>query len=96
VTQVQVHAGRARILAREGELVEAERLARATMEEADATDYIQLFTRSRQALADVLRLTGRMEQAIEVLEEAAATEERRGNAPFAATLRRTPQRWAST
>jgi class 3 adenylate cyclase/tetratricopeptide (TPR) repeat protein len=95
VTQVEIDAARARLLAREGDLSEAESLARATVERADATDYLMLFTNSRKALGDVLRLAGRGDEAAVVMEEAAATEERRGNAPFAATLRKQAREWTS-
>jgi tetratricopeptide (TPR) repeat protein len=96
VTQVEIHAARARILAREGDLVEAERLARSCVEEGDTTDYIILFTLSRMALGDVLRLAGKKQEAAAVVEEAAATEERRGNLPYANQLRRTAQRWTAS
>jgi class 3 adenylate cyclase/tetratricopeptide (TPR) repeat protein len=87
VTQVEIHAAQARLVARDGDLAEAERLARAVIREADATDVLALFTCARMALADVLRLAGKAEEAMSVLEEAAATEERRGNKPHAAALR---------
>ena len=94
VTQVELRAGRARVMARTGDLTEAERLAREAVMEGDATDYLLLFTRSRIALADVLRLRGAAEAARETLEEAAAAEERRGNLPYAATIRRRAERLA--
>jgi class 3 adenylate cyclase/tetratricopeptide (TPR) repeat protein len=88
VTQVEVQAGEARVLAREGRLVEAEQIARAAAGAADDTDYILLFTYSRIALWDVLRLAGKSEEAGRTLEEAAVAQDRRGNATYAATLRR--------
>ncbi|HEX6654856.1 MAG TPA: adenylate/guanylate cyclase domain-containing protein [Candidatus Limnocylindria bacterium] len=90
VTQCEIHAAEARILAREGDLAGAERMARAAAAEADAAEYLQSFTWTRLALADVLRLAGRPDEASEYLEEAAATEERRGNRTYAATIRRRP------
>ncbi|MDP9270686.1 MAG: hypothetical protein M3P14_06935, partial [Chloroflexota bacterium] len=93
VTQVEVQAGRARILAREGRLVEAEELARAAVQRADSADYMILFTYARLALGDVLRLAGKKEEAVRWVEEAATVEERRGNAPYAGVLRRTAERW---
>ncbi|HET6819564.1 MAG TPA: adenylate/guanylate cyclase domain-containing protein [Candidatus Limnocylindria bacterium] len=95
VTQLEVKAAQARLLARDGELAAAESQARMTAVEADAVDYIQTFTWSRMALADVLRLAGRPAEASAALEEAAATEERRGNRPYAATLRRLASTWAA-
>ena len=88
VTQVEIHAAQARLQARDGDLAEAERLARATVDEADATDYLLLFTHARLALGDVLRLAGRSDEAARVVEEAAAVEERRGNRPYAASIRK--------
>jgi class 3 adenylate cyclase/tetratricopeptide (TPR) repeat protein len=93
VTQVEVQAGQARILAREGHLVEAEELARAAVQRADSADYMILFTHARLALGDVLRLAGKKEEALRWVEEAATVEERRGNAPYAGVLRRTAERW---
>jgi tetratricopeptide (TPR) repeat protein len=88
VTQSQILAAEARIAARDGDLAAAERLARAAAAEADAAEYLISFTYSRLALADVLRLAGRSDEAAAYLEEAAATEERRGNKTYAATIRR--------
>ncbi len=95
VTQCEILAADARILAREGDLEGAERTARAAVAAADATEYIMIFTQSRLALADVLRLAGRGDEAISTLEEAAATEERRGNKTYAATIRRLHEQWAA-
>jgi class 3 adenylate cyclase/tetratricopeptide (TPR) repeat protein len=94
-TQVLVHAAQARLLAREGDLAGAERIARAAVDEADAVDYIQIFTRSRMALAEILHLAARSDEADQVMEEAIATEERRANRPYVETLRRTAKEWAS-
>jgi tetratricopeptide (TPR) repeat protein len=96
VTQVEVHATQARLLARDGDLAEAERLARAVVEEADATDYEVLFAHSRKALGDVLRLGGNLDEAVEVVEEAAANQERIGNRPYAATLRQLVRSWVGS
>ena len=93
VTLVEVRAAQARILAREGNLTEAEALARQAVAEADSTEYIRLFTTSRLALADVLHLAGKDEEAVLVLEEAAAAEERRGNLPYSRTMRARAVGW---
>jgi ATP/maltotriose-dependent transcriptional regulator MalT len=95
-TQIELRSARARIAARRGELAEAEYLARQACDEADATDYMQLHTRSRLALADVLRLAGRKKEAVTYVEEAASAEERRGNVPYAATIRRRPAAWSAS
>jgi tetratricopeptide (TPR) repeat protein len=92
-SQVEIRADRARIRAREGDLAGAEELARESIAGADATDYINLFVISRLALADVLRLAGRKDEALTYVEEAAATEERRGGVAYSATIRRIPETW---
>ena len=92
-SQVEIRADRARIRAREGDLAGAEELARESIAQADRTDYINLFVIARLALADVLRLAGRRDEALQYLEEAAATEERRGGVAYSATIRRIPDSW---
>jgi class 3 adenylate cyclase/tetratricopeptide (TPR) repeat protein len=91
-TQGEILAIEARILARDGDIAGAERMAQEAVAAADASEYIEVFTWSRLAMADVLRLAGRPEEAAEYLEEAAATEEHRGNVAYAATIRRRPVR----
>jgi len=92
-SQVEIRADRARIRAREGDLAGAEELARESIAQADRTDYINLFVIARLALADVLRLAGRRDEALQYLEEAAATEERRGGVAYSSTIRRIPDSW---
>ena len=93
VSQGEIAAGRARLLAREGDLAAAEQLARRAVDEADKTDYVVIFTATRLALADVLRLANRRGEALQYVNEAADAEERRGNIPYAATMRMVPQTW---
>ncbi|MDP9273383.1 MAG: AAA family ATPase [Chloroflexota bacterium] len=86
-TQVALDSFRARMLAREGHPVEAERLARNTVVLADSHEFFSIHNTARTALADVLRVNGRVEEAREVIEQLAGFVERRGNPTYAATLR---------
>jgi tetratricopeptide (TPR) repeat protein len=58
-SQVMRRAVRAKVLARRGQLKEAEGLARESVSIAEATDFLQLRARAFMSLGDVLRLAGR-------------------------------------
>jgi class 3 adenylate cyclase/tetratricopeptide (TPR) repeat protein len=75
--QVRTRAVRARIRARRGELAEAERLAREAVELAARTDYLVLHGNARLALAEVLRLAGAVDAAVETLRAALEIFERK-------------------
>ncbi|MFY9588699.1 MAG: adenylate/guanylate cyclase domain-containing protein [Actinomycetota bacterium] len=66
-------------LARLGQTEEAEELARLAVSRAWATEYIGLRTISQEALAEVLRATGRFGEAADALERAIEAHEGKGN-----------------
>jgi len=84
---VRWHAARARAVARLGDASEGERLARRSVERAWATDYEELRGISLVALAEVLKGSGRTEEAAEALRKAVAVHEAKGNVVSAATTR---------
>jgi hypothetical protein len=69
----------ARTRARRGDTLAAEELARAAVELADQTDFLDLRAGTRVALADVLRRAGRQEEASAYCEQARAQYEAKGN-----------------
>jgi tetratricopeptide (TPR) repeat protein len=85
--QVAWRAVRAKLLARRGEVAEAESLAREAVAQASSTDDIQLRAEALTALAEVLRIAGSSGQAEAALGEAIAFYERKGNLVAAATVR---------
>ncbi|MBD0328730.1 MAG: AAA family ATPase [Thermoleophilia bacterium] len=70
---------RARVLAARGELEEAEALVHEAIEHLDRSDRLDARGDARVHLAEILRLAGRYEEALTVLDEALALYERRGN-----------------
>jgi class 3 adenylate cyclase/tetratricopeptide (TPR) repeat protein len=70
---------RARVLARRGDLREAERLAREAVAIADVTDQLDQNGDCYVALAEVLGAGGRTEEAADAARSAQAIYERRGN-----------------
>jgi predicted ATPase/class 3 adenylate cyclase len=78
---------RASLLARRGELDEAQRLARDAMAIADPTDYLELRAQVKTDLADVLDLAHRPEEAASTREEALRLFEQKGNVVAVASLR---------
>jgi tetratricopeptide (TPR) repeat protein len=72
-------AAHAKILARRGELEEAERLARGAVEIIDRSDELSHQGDFRVGLAEVLRLAGRTEESIRVLEQALERYEQKEN-----------------
>jgi tetratricopeptide (TPR) repeat protein len=69
-SQVMRRAVSAKVLARRGQVEEAERLARESVNLAAETDFLQLRGRAWMSLAEVLRLAGRDEEAEAAIEEA--------------------------
>jgi tetratricopeptide (TPR) repeat protein len=69
----------ARILASRGEAEAAERLARETLELVSRTDALNRHADSLLALAEVLRLSARREEAADLVEQALQVYELKGN-----------------
>jgi class 3 adenylate cyclase/tetratricopeptide (TPR) repeat protein len=78
-SQIGWRAVRAKVLARRGEFEEAERLAREAVTLGEETDFLNVPPRAFEALAEVLGLAGRRDEAAQALEEAALRYERKGN-----------------
>ncbi len=76
-TQAYWRAARAVVLAKEGKFDEAIVLARDGVAVAAATEYAQFTAEARIALADVLRMADRPEEAVHELEEALRIYERK-------------------
>jgi tetratricopeptide (TPR) repeat protein len=81
-------AARARAVARIGDLAEAERLARRSVQRAWATDYVELRGISKVALAEVLQRASRMAEAADALREALSVYEAKGDVVSVAATRR--------
>jgi len=90
VSQYLWRGVRAKALARSGRPEEAERLAREAVELSARTDAINDQADMASALSEVLRLTGRTEEAIFVAEQAHDLYLRKGNLVAAANLRSLP------
>jgi class 3 adenylate cyclase/tetratricopeptide (TPR) repeat protein len=78
ISQVRLRSVRAVILARRGELEEAERLAREAVEIVMQTDYLDAAGDAQVALADVLEAAGRSEEARDVWRDALDLYARKG------------------
>jgi class 3 adenylate cyclase/tetratricopeptide (TPR) repeat protein len=87
VTQVLWRQARAKVVARRGELVEAERVAREAIAIGESTQMLDTPAGSYAALAEVLTLAGRPAEATEALGEALARFERKGNLVMAERMR---------
>jgi class 3 adenylate cyclase/tetratricopeptide (TPR) repeat protein len=85
--QVGWRSVRAKLLARRGDLAEAEALAREATDQARRTEDIELRARALTDLAEVLRLAGRSHDARAAFEEAFHLHQRKGNVTAAATVR---------
>jgi class 3 adenylate cyclase/tetratricopeptide (TPR) repeat protein len=85
--QAAWRAAQAKILARRGELEEAERLAREAIEIIDRSDELSHQGEFRVGLAEVLQLAGRTDESIPVLEEALERYEQKENRVAADTTR---------
>ncbi len=86
-SQVGWRCVRAKVLARGGEAVEAERLAREALELVAPTDDLHRRGDTCTDLAEVLRLSGRVAEAVPLVEEAVRLHERKGNLASAAQAR---------
>jgi class 3 adenylate cyclase len=87
LAQVYLRTLRPRLLARSGEFATAETLAREAVEIADATEFHDLRTGSRRALAEVLRLSGQTAEAAAPLGEAIRLYEHKGSIVSARRVR---------
>jgi class 3 adenylate cyclase/tetratricopeptide (TPR) repeat protein len=89
---VDAHAGwrrvRAKALARTGDLVGAERLAREAMALLAATDYLDAHATAVADLGEVLGIVGRAKESTATTEEAIRLFDQKGNIAAARTLRR--------
>ena len=85
--QVHWRRVRAKVLARRGELDEAERLGREAVAIASATDVLELRAQALADLGEVLRLAGRPQESRAALEEAIRLYEEKGNVVGAGRLR---------
>ena len=90
VSQYLWRGVRAKTLARSGRPEEAERLAREAVELSARTDALNDQADMTSALFEVLRLTGRREEAVVVAEQAHDLYLRKGNLVAAAYLRSVP------
>jgi class 3 adenylate cyclase/tetratricopeptide (TPR) repeat protein len=84
--QVGWRAVRAKLLARRGDLADAEALAREASALAARTEDIELRAKALGDLAEVLCLAGRVGESTAALTEALRLHERKGNVPAAAAL----------
>jgi tetratricopeptide (TPR) repeat protein len=78
---------RARVLAAQGDVQQAERLAREAVELAARTDHLEEHADALMTLAEVLRQDGRAEEATPALREALRLFEHKGNTVLAARAR---------
>jgi class 3 adenylate cyclase/tetratricopeptide (TPR) repeat protein len=78
---------RAKLLARRGEVDEAERLARKATALAARTDFLDDRAQAVADLAEVLRVAGRSKESAVAVEEAIGLHDRKGNVIAAETLR---------
>jgi tetratricopeptide (TPR) repeat protein len=69
----------ARLLAEEGNLGEAEQIAREAVVRAEATDYLNVRGRALRDLAEVLSAASRLDEAVAAFEQAVDVYERKGN-----------------
>ena len=78
---------RAKLLADQGDLDAAKRLAQEAVELAARTDYLNTHATVLTDLAGVLELAGRREEAVAAIEQALALYERKGNLVMAERTR---------
>jgi tetratricopeptide (TPR) repeat protein len=84
--QISLRRVRAKLLARRGEVEEAERLAREAVSIAARTDFLDPHAQAFADLATVLRLAGRPEESAAAAKEAIRLYEEKGNIAAAAAL----------
>jgi Flp pilus assembly protein TadD len=78
---------RAKLLARRGDVAEAETLARDALARASSTDYLDLRALALADLGAVLRIAGHRDEAEAGIREAVALYEQKGNAAAAGRVR---------
>jgi tetratricopeptide (TPR) repeat protein len=78
---------RAKVLARAGEVEQAEQLAREVIPYGERTDFIDMQADALRALAEVLAAAGKHEEARAAAQQALELHERKGNAASAARAR---------
>ena len=86
-TEVMARSVEAMVLARRDRFEEAERIARVAVADMDASDFPSERGDVRMALAEVLQLAGRAEEAAGVMREAIGLYESKGNVLQARTAR---------
>ncbi|MGZ8701910.1 MAG: hypothetical protein ACXWZY_06440, partial [Gaiellaceae bacterium] len=86
-TQIARRRVSAKVQARRGEHVEAERIARAAVSLSEETDMIDAQGDAYLDLAEVLQLAGKADEATAALEEALGRYERKGNLVMAGRTR---------
>jgi DNA-binding SARP family transcriptional activator len=84
---IRGHGIRARVLARRGELAEAEALARKAVRLGETSEFLVLHADALTDLAEVVRLAGRESEAASAMEEAVRLYERKGNVAAARKAR---------
>ena len=87
-TQITLHAFQSRLLARDGRVQEAERMARDVIALADTHEFFSQYDIAHETLADVLRWAGRLDEARQVMNDLAEHTERRGSRQLAHIFRR--------
>jgi predicted ATPase/DNA-binding SARP family transcriptional activator/class 3 adenylate cyclase len=87
ITQAMGRGVRATVLARRGELAEAESLARQALSLAERTDFLTAIAEAQLVLADVLAGSGRHDEANAARKEALELYERKGNIVAAEQVR---------
>jgi class 3 adenylate cyclase/tetratricopeptide (TPR) repeat protein len=85
--QIALRRVRARLLAEQGDLEEAERVGRESVARAEATDFLTVRGLALSDLAEVLALAGKPADAVDAFEQAVATYERKGNSVMASRTR---------
>jgi class 3 adenylate cyclase/tetratricopeptide (TPR) repeat protein len=96
VAQADWRRGRAKVLARRGEIAPAEELVREALGFAERSpDDFHLLVKTLMGMAEVLRLAGRPTEAIPYAERALGLEEQKGNLAGAARVRALLQRLAT-
>jgi tetratricopeptide (TPR) repeat protein len=86
-SQTLWRGARSMVLARQGELDQAERLAREAVEIIGRTDYVMTHAATLNDLAEVLRLAAKPDEAAAALREAVGLYERKGDVVFAERTR---------
>ena len=95
-SQVQWRATRSKVRAQHGDLVTAEGFAREAVDRADETDLPSLRGAARTSLAEVLLMAGRLEESTDVIDEAVALYEAKGNTAAAAAASRLAQAFSAS